>query len=115
MAEREFPSPYDDVGITAVAFDLFWKEYRRTDPKYDNVDVRRVKHDRALIEYELCGKRRGWNMTRDEPYTSHRGLRFGFGLYDQVPGRELACALSRRSRQMAQCFLAFNQRYRSTR
>ena len=65
MTQREFCLPFDDVGITATYFDLFWRRHRKA-PEYENVEVRRVKDDRVLIEYYLKGFIRSWDGTSDQ-------------------------------------------------
>jgi hypothetical protein len=52
----------DDVGITASHLDVFWREHRQA-PEYKNIQVRREKDDRALIEYSLMGFYWSWDGT----------------------------------------------------
>lgn len=57
---------YDDISVTATAFDLFWGAYKVNRELHNKVEVRRVKDDRVLVEYFLCGKRWVWNVNKDE-------------------------------------------------
>lgn len=45
-----------DVGMIAVAFDLFWKKYSLAQDLRRRMSVRRTTDEHSLIEYSLCAK-----------------------------------------------------------